>query len=47
MINLDIELEIGWFATRANIAFMHEKGSHNLPIRKYLTKIVNSSIIKK
>ncbi|WP_084543169.1 hypothetical protein [Borrelia hispanica] len=38
----EIELEIGWFATRANIARIHEKGSHKLPIRKHLTKIANS-----
>ncbi|WP_210372787.1 hypothetical protein [Borreliella garinii] len=37
-----IELEIGWFGGRSNIARMHEKGSANLPARKHLTKIASS-----
>ncbi|WP_418455639.1 hypothetical protein QIA17_06490 (plasmid) [Borreliella californiensis] len=45
MDNLEftIELEIGWFGGRSNIAKMHEKGSSNLPARKHLTKIAGSS----
>uniref|UniRef100_UPI003B222F26 hypothetical protein n=1 Tax=Borreliella californiensis TaxID=373543 RepID=UPI003B222F26 len=45
MDNLEftIELEIGWFGDRSNIAKMHEKGSANLPVRKHLTKIAGSS----
>ncbi len=35
-----IELEIGWFGGRSNIARMHEKGSVNLPARKHLTKLL-------
>lgn len=38
-----IELEIGWFGGRSNIARMHEKGSVNLPARKHLTKIAGST----
>ncbi|WP_210373010.1 hypothetical protein [Borreliella garinii] len=37
-----IELEIGWFGGRSNIARMHEKGSANLPVRKHLTKIAGN-----
>ncbi|WP_418909548.1 hypothetical protein QIA41_05955 (plasmid) [Borreliella sinica] len=42
-IDFTIELEIGWFGGRSNIARMHEKGGANLPIRKHLTKIAGSS----
>ncbi|WP_420025412.1 hypothetical protein [Borreliella valaisiana] len=38
-----IELEIGWFGGRSSVARMHEKGVSNLPVRKHLTKIANSS----
>ncbi|WP_418905054.1 hypothetical protein [Borreliella lusitaniae] len=45
MDNLEfkIELEIGWFGGRFNIARMHEKGGANLPARKHLTKIASSA----
>ncbi|WP_424632770.1 hypothetical protein [Borreliella lusitaniae] len=45
MDNLEfkIELEIGWFGGRFNIAKMHEKGGANLPARKHLTKIASSN----
>ncbi|XOU12950.1 hypothetical protein QIA01_05270 (plasmid) [Borreliella americana] len=45
MDNLEfkIELEIGWFGGRADIARMHEKGSSNSPARKHLTKIASST----
>ncbi|MCD2332751.1 hypothetical protein [Borreliella americana] len=45
MDNLEfkIELEIGWFGGRANIAKMHEEGSGNLPVRKHLSKIASST----
>ncbi|WP_024655205.1 hypothetical protein [Borrelia hispanica] len=42
-MDIDIELEIGWFDVRSKEARMHEKGSHKLPIRKHLTKIANLS----
>ncbi|ACN93286.1 conserved hypothetical protein (plasmid) [Borreliella finlandensis] len=42
-LEFTIELEIGWFGGRSNIARMHEKGSSNLPIRKHLTKIAGST----
>ncbi|WP_024654663.1 hypothetical protein [Borrelia hispanica] len=38
----EIELEIGWFATRADIARMHEYGSSNLPSREHLNKVADS-----
>ncbi|AEL70095.1 conserved hypothetical protein (plasmid) [Borreliella afzelii PKo] len=42
-LDFTIELEIGWFGGRSNIARMHEKGGANLPVRKHLTKIAGSS----
>ncbi|WP_418905235.1 hypothetical protein QIA19_05285 (plasmid) [Borreliella finlandensis] len=42
-LEFKIELEIGWFGGRSNIARMHEKGSSNLPARKHLTKIASST----
>ncbi|ACM10160.1 conserved hypothetical protein (plasmid) [Borreliella burgdorferi 29805] len=42
-LKISIELEIGWFGGRADIARMHEKGSSNLPARKHLTKIAGSA----
>ncbi|UPA10176.1 hypothetical protein bhYOR_001567 (plasmid) [Borrelia nietonii YOR] len=38
----EIELEIGWFGGRALVAFIHEMGTRNLPIRKHLTEVANS-----
>ncbi|WP_418905734.1 hypothetical protein [Borreliella japonica] len=42
-LDFTIELEIGWFGGRSNIARMHEKGGAKLPVRKHLTKIAGSS----
>ncbi len=42
-LKISIQLEIGWFGGRSNIARMHEKGSTKLPIRKHLTKIAGSA----
>ncbi|WP_418909594.1 hypothetical protein QIA23_05140 (plasmid) [Borreliella lanei] len=42
-LEFKIELEIGWFGGRSNIARMHEKGSSNLQARKHLTKIAGST----
>ncbi|WP_418457494.1 hypothetical protein [Borreliella andersonii] len=42
-LKFKIELEIGWFGGRSNIARMYEKGSSNLPARKHLTKIAGST----
>ncbi|WP_417861779.1 hypothetical protein QIA00_05455 (plasmid) [Borreliella americana] len=42
-LKFKMELEIGWFGGRADIARIHEKGSGNLPARKHLTKIAGSS----
>ncbi|WP_231932074.1 DUF1506 family protein [Borrelia miyamotoi] len=37
-IVMDIELEIGWFDLRANVARMHELGSDKMPTRSHLHK---------
>ncbi|WP_417861684.1 hypothetical protein [Borreliella andersonii] len=42
-LEFKIELEIGWFGGRADIARIHEKGSANSPARKHLTKIASST----
>ncbi|WP_210377319.1 hypothetical protein [Borreliella garinii] len=42
-LKISIQLEIGWFGGRSNIARMHEKGDTKLPIRKHLTKIAGSA----
>ncbi|XPC97862.1 hypothetical protein QIA20_05090 (plasmid) [Borreliella japonica] len=42
-LDFTIELEIGWFGGRSNIARMHEKGGAKLPVRKHLTKIADST----
>ncbi|WP_418906559.1 hypothetical protein QIA30_05995 (plasmid) [Borreliella turdi] len=42
-LKISIQLEIGWFGGRSNIARMHEKGGTKLPIRKHLTKIAGSA----
>ncbi|MCD2332820.1 hypothetical protein [Borreliella americana] len=42
-LKINIELEIGWFGSRAKVARMHEEGSGNLPVRKHLTKIASST----
>ncbi|AOW96104.1 hypothetical protein [Borrelia miyamotoi] len=43
---MDIELEIGWFDLRANVALMHELGSDKMPTRSHLHKVASSSAFK-
>ncbi|AHH05955.1 Hypothetical protein BOM_1412 (plasmid) [Borrelia miyamotoi FR64b] len=45
-MDIDIELEIGWFDVRSSIARMHELGSDKLPIRKHLNEVASSSEFK-
>ncbi|UPA12571.1 hypothetical protein [Borrelia venezuelensis] len=40
---MEIELEVGWFGGRANVARMHEIGANNLPVRKHLSEVAASS----
>ncbi|AHH05698.1 Hypothetical protein BOM_1155 (plasmid) [Borrelia miyamotoi FR64b] len=45
-MDIDIELEIGWFDVRSSIARIHELGSDKLPIRKHLNEVASSSEFK-